>query len=56
MHFPDIKQYAPEMLLERFLPLVDTATRQAKAYCEEPKKIITELGTSAGRLIEEMKK
>lgn len=78
MHFPNIKQYAPEMLLEnrknlrhqlfpdassnkkyleilvsknadgyakgrklkfeRFLPLVDTATRQAKAYCEEPKK------------------
>ncbi|MCI8616096.1 MAG: RloB domain-containing protein [Lachnospiraceae bacterium] len=56
MHFPDIKQYAPEMLLERFLPLVDTATRQAKAYCEEPKKIINELGTSVGRLIEEMKK
>mgnify|MGYP002423501414 CR=1 FL=1 len=96
MHFPNIKQYAPEMLLEnrknlrhqlfsdvstnkkyleilvsknadgyvkgsklkfeKFLPLIDTAVKQAKTYCEDSYKIVNELGTSVGRLIEEMKK
>ena len=95
MHFPNIKQYAPEMLLqnkknlrhqlfedasvnkkyleilvsknadgyskgsklefERFFPLIETAIEQAKIYCEEPRKLVNELGTSVGKLIEEMR-
>lgn len=94
MHFPDIRQYPPEMLLEnkknlrhqlfedasvnkkyleilvsknadgyskgkrlgfsRFLPLAGTAINQAKIYCEDSRKLVSELGTSVGRLIEEM--
>ena len=95
MHFPNIKQYSPEMLLknkknlchqlfeeastnkkyleilvsknaegyskgsrirfEKFLPLVNTAVEQAKMYSEDSGKLINELGTSVGRLIEEMR-
>lgn len=95
MHFPDIQQYAPEMLLqnrknlrhqlfedasvnkkyleilvsrnaagyskggklnfEKFLPHIDTALKQASLYCEEPRELVYALGTSVGRLIEEMK-
>lgn len=40
---------------ERFLPLVDTAIEQAKLYCEDAKKLVYELGTSVGALVEEMK-
>lgn len=95
MHFPNIEQYEPKMLLEnkknlrhqlfkdastnkkyleilvsrnadgyskgkklgfdRFLPLIDDAVEQAKLYCENSKKIVNELGTSVGKLIEEMR-
>lgn len=95
MHFPNVEQYAPELLLqnkknlrhqifkdasankkyleilvsknadgyskgsrlrfEKFLPLVNTAMKQAKMYCEDSKKLVDELGTSVGRLIEEIK-
>lgn len=95
MHFPNIKQYAPEMLLsnqknlrhqlfknasvnkkyleilvsrnadgytkgskirfERFLPLIDTAIEQAKLYDEDPRKLTYALGTSVGRLMEEIR-
>ncbi len=40
---------------ERFLPLIETAVGQAKLYEEEPQKLINSLGTSVGRLIEEMR-
>lgn len=40
---------------ERFLPLIDTAIEQAKAYREDPRELIDELGTSMGRLVEEMR-
>lgn len=95
MHFPDIGQYEPAMLLEnrknlrhqlfqdastskryleilvskraegyskgkklafdRFLPYVNTAVEQAKLYCEDTRKLVDELGTSVGKLIEEMR-
>lgn len=95
MHFPNIKQYPVEMLLEnkknlrhqlfedasvkkkyleilvsknaegyskgskikfeKFLPLIDDAIGQAKYYCEESEKLVDELGTSVGKLIEEMR-
>ncbi|MDE5933407.1 MAG: RloB family protein, partial [Lachnospiraceae bacterium] len=95
MHFPNIRRYLPEMLLEnrknlhhqlfkdasankryleilvsqnadgyskgsrirfeKFLPLVDNAIGQAKMYCEDSKDLINELGTSVGKLIEEMR-
>lgn len=94
-HFPNIKQYPAEILLEnkknlrhqlfedasvnkkyleilvsknaegyskgskikfeKFLPLIDDAIEQAKYYCEEPKKLVDELGTSVGKLMEEMR-
>ena len=41
--------------LERFLPYVDTAVEQAKLYCENERKLVDGLGTSVGRLIEEMR-
>lgn len=96
MHFPNIKQYPVEMLLEnkknlrhqlfedasvkkkyleilvsknaegyskgskikfeKFLPLIDDAIGQAKYYCEESEKLVDELGTSVGKLIEEMRR
>ena len=40
---------------ERFLPLIDNAIEQAKLYCEDSRKLVDELGTSVGRLIEEMR-
>ena len=40
---------------ERFLPLVDTAIEQAKLFCADSQQLVDELGTSVGRLIEEMK-
>lgn len=95
MHFPNIKQYPAQMLLEnrknlrhqlfedastqkkyleilvsrnaegytkghsinfeKFLPLVNNAVQQASFYCEEPRQLTDELGTSVGRLIEEMR-
>ncbi|MCI9342493.1 MAG: RloB domain-containing protein [Lachnospiraceae bacterium] len=94
MHFPNINQYNPQMLLEnkknlrhqlfknastgrryleilvsqnaegyskgkklrfeRFLPFVEGAVEQAKLFCESSRGLIDELGTSVGRLIEEM--
>lgn len=95
MHFPNIGQYEPGMLLankknlrhqlfedastnkkyleilvsknaegyskgsklgfERFLPFIDTAIEQAKLYCEDSRGLVDKLGTSVGKLIEEMK-
>lgn len=95
MHFPDIKQYPPKMLLEnkknlrhqlfadastkkkyleilvsksaegyckgsklkfeKFLPLVDTAVKQAGLYCEDSRRLVNELGTSVGKLIAQMR-
>lgn len=95
MHFSNIGQYDPDMLLENkknlrhqlfedasvhkkyleilvaknakgyskgkrlkfesFLPLVDIAVEQAKMYCEEPKEIINRLGTTVGRLMEDIR-
>lgn len=95
MHFPNIKQYSPEKLLEnrknlrgqvckdasikkkyleilvaknaqgyskgskikfeRFLPLVDNAIGQAKLFCEDSNQLIDKLGTSVGKLLEEMR-
>lgn len=40
---------------KRFLPFVDIAIEQAKLYCEDSQKLINELGTSVGKLIEEMR-
>lgn len=40
---------------ERFLPLVDNAIEQAKLYCEDSRDLVNELGTSVGKLIEEMR-
>jgi hypothetical protein len=40
---------------ERFLPLVDTAVKQAKMYCEDSKELIDKLGTSVGQLIEDIR-
>lgn len=96
MHFPDIQQYDPRMLLEnkknlrhqlvknasvnkkyleilvseklngyskggklkfeKLLPLIDIAVEQAKLYCEDPRSLAVELGTSMGKLIEEMRR
>ncbi len=95
MHFPNIRQYTPQMLLEnkknlrhqlfkdassnkkyleilvsqnaegyskgsklvfeRFLRLIDTAVEQAELYCEDSAKLMEELGTAMGKLIEEMR-
>lgn len=95
MHFPDIKQYDPEKLLEnrknlryeisadaskhkkyleilvsknaegyskgskiqfsKYMPRIDIAVRQAKEYCEEPELLKDKLGTSVGKLIEQMR-
>ena len=40
---------------ETFLPLIPTAIEQAKLYCEDTKRLVHELGTSVGRLLEEIK-
>ena len=40
---------------DRFLPLVDVAVEQAKNFCEDSEYLMNELGTSVGRLIEEMR-
>lgn len=40
---------------DRFLSLVDVAVEQAKFFCEDSEHLINELGTSVGRLIEEMR-
>ncbi|WP_160559410.1 RloB family protein [Parablautia muri] len=95
MHFPNLEQYSPKMLLdnkknlrhqlfddastnkkyleilvsknaegyskgskirfERFLPFVDRAIGQAKIYSEDIKSLVDNLGTSMGRLMEEMR-
>lgn len=44
-----------KLRFERFLPLVDNAIEQAKIYCEDSRKLINELGTSVGKLMEEMR-
>ena len=41
--------------VERFLPLIDTAIEQATLFCEDSQQLVNELGTSVGRLIEEMR-
>lgn len=43
-----------KLRFERFLPLIDTAIEQAKLFCEMPAQLIDELGTSVGKLLEEM--
>ncbi len=95
MHFPDIQQYSPEMLLEnkknlrhqlfrdasihkryleilvsenakgytkgsrlkfeRFCPNVNLAVKQAELFCEDTRQLCHVLGTSAGRLIQDMR-
>ena len=40
---------------EKFLPLVDIAIEQAKNFCENSQELVDKLGTSVGRLIEEMR-
>lgn len=40
---------------ETFLPLIDQAIYQAKLFCNEPKQLIDEIGTSVGKLIEEIR-
>ncbi len=40
---------------EKFCGHVDLAIEQAKGYCEDPKKLAVELGTSVGKLMEEMR-
>lgn len=44
-----------KLRFERFLPLIDIAIEQSKLYCEDSRKLLDELGTSVGRLIEEMR-
>ena len=95
MHFPNMKQYDSEKLLEnkknlryeicadasknkkyleilvsknaggyskgskirfeKFMPYIDLAVQQAKEYCEDPDLIRNSLGTSVGKLIEQMR-
>ncbi len=40
---------------EKFLPSVGLAIMQAKAYCEDSRKLVDELGTSVGKLMEEIR-
>ncbi len=40
---------------KKFLPFIDIAVEQAKLYCEDSSKLVNELGTSVGKLIEEMR-
>lgn len=35
--------------------VIPTAIEQAKLYCEDTKRLVHELGTSVGRLLEEIK-
>ena len=37
------------------MPQIDLAVEQAKLFCEEPDLLIKEIGTSVGRLIEEIR-
>lgn len=43
------------MVFERFLRLIDTAVEQAELYCEDSARLMEELGTAMGKLIEEMR-
>ncbi len=40
---------------ERFWPMLDLALEQAGLFCQEPEKLRVELGTSVGRLIQDMR-
>lgn len=40
---------------KKFLPFIDIAIKQAKLYCEDSQKLVDELGTCVGKLIEEMR-
>ena len=40
---------------EKFMPYIDIAVQQAKEYCEDPDLIRDALGTSVGKLIEQMR-
>ena len=40
---------------EVFMPCIDLAVQQAKLFCEESDQLIDEIGTSAGKLIEEIR-
>lgn len=44
-----------KLKFEKLLPLIDTAIVQAKLYCEDSRSLAVELGTSVGKLIEEMR-
>lgn len=44
-----------KLKFEKFCDRVDLAIEQAKGYCEESKRLMFELGTSMGRLIEKMR-
>lgn len=41
---------------ERFVDGIDLAIEQAGSFEEEPRKIMTEIGTSMGQLIRKMKR
>lgn len=96
MHFPDIKKYDKNMLLEnkknlrqkivsnasmkkryleilvsqhcagyrkggklkfeRFQPYIDLAIEQSALFCNESEELCSELGTSVGKLIQDMRK
>lgn len=44
-----------KLKFERFINSVDMAVEQAKIYCEDSERLVNELGTAVGRLIQEMK-